>query len=156
MYFENAVDVAAAIQSIQNDIRELKKSNVNEMQILNTTDLNTDANRTPSIWDSHNEQLTEGIHNESDIAILELKIYLSEPVLPKDSNPLHYWRDSNLHSLKQIAFKHLSVVATSVPSERLFSKTGIIMSKLRSNLEPKRLHKQVFLCSYDWEPNCLN
>ena len=64
--------------------------------------------------------------------------YLSEPVMdnPKDQrfmNPFDYWRKNKEHYfiLAAMAKKYLSAPPSSVPSESLFSDTGIIDSSRR-------------------------
>ena len=44
-----------------------------------------------------------------------------------------------------MAQKYLGVVATSVPSERLFSTAGNVVTAKRSTLEPENVEKLVFL-----------
>jgi hypothetical protein len=44
-----------------------------------------------------------------------------------------------------IAFKHLSIPATSVPSERLFSSAGDIISTKRACLGPDLASELIFL-----------
>lgn len=46
-----------------------------------------------------------------------------------------------------MALKHLSVMATSAPAERLFSKAGNILRKTRNRILGKRLPKLLFLNS---------
>lgn len=48
-------------------------------------------------------------------------------------------------NLSKLAFKYLSIVATSVPSERLFSKAGDILTEKRNRLKGKHLSKLLFL-----------
>ena len=43
--------------------------------------------------------------------------------------------------------KYLCTFATSVPSERIFSRSGYVANALRSRLRPDMLDKLVFLCS---------
>lgn len=52
-------------------------------------------------------------------------------------------------NLYEIAIKYLSIVGTSVPSERLFSKAGNILTEKRSRLSGTRLSKLIFLSSLD-------
>lgn len=60
--------------------------------------------------------------------------YLSTPVTPLKQNPLETWEDiKSVYPLVYIeAQKVFCVVATSVPSERLFSKAGATLSKERN------------------------
>lgn len=60
--------------------------------------------------------------------------YLSAPVCPLKQNPLETWEDmKSVYPLIYMeAQKIFCVVATSVPSERLFSKAGAILSKERN------------------------
>ena len=53
----------------------------------------------------------------------EIKTYLAEPVIPKNSDPLLYWKErrDTFPSLSRMATKYFSVCATSTPSERAFS-----------------------------------
>jgi len=51
--------------------------------------------------------------------------------------------------LKSLAIKHQSLIATSVPSERLFSKTGRIMTEERNRLTSDHLNHLLFLQSLD-------
>jgi len=87
---------------------------------------------------------------------VELRQYLNQPIIPRDQDPLKYWQNVK-HAypvLFDIAKKYLSVIATSVPSERLFSKAGIIKSNARNRLTPKRLNVLLFLGSLnrdDWK-----
>ncbi|XP_025407340.1 zinc finger BED domain-containing protein 1-like [Sipha flava] len=77
--------------------------------------------------------------------------YLSTPVSPLKQNPLETWEDmKSVYPLIYMeAQKVFCVVATSVPSERLFSKAGATLSKERNRLLGKRLFKLLFLGSID-------
>lgn len=77
----------------------------------------------------------------------ELSQYLSNPVSPLKSNPLELWEDMKtvfpmLYKQSRISF---TMVATSVPCERLFSKAGQIMTKTRNRLTGSRLEKILLL-----------
>lgn len=82
---------------------------------------------------------------------IELKNYLSQPIIPLKSNPIEYWISYNATSkhLSSIALEHLSVVGTLVPSERMFSRTGNIMTDNRNCFKGDRLSRLLFLSSLD-------
>ena len=51
--------------------------------------------------------------------------------------------------LSKVAVKYLVPFATSVPSERLVSKTGLTLNKQRNRLTSKHLNQLLFLQSLD-------
>lgn len=78
---------------------------------------------------------------------------MNSNVISLKNDPIEYWQSHNNNILKEIALKHISIVGTSVPCERLFSKPGIIMTEHRNRLLGKRLSKLLFLNSLnlkDW------
>jgi len=85
----------------------------------------------------------------------DLRHYLNQPTLPLGENVLKCW---DTHGpiypyLKKIVNPYLSMVATSVPSERLFSKAGQVMTDSRNRLTGEHLNKLMFLGSLsesDW------
>lgn len=70
-----------------------------------------------------------------------LYIYISNPVSLLKSDPLELWED--MKSVFPMLYKqgriHFTVVATSVPCERLFSKAGATITKSRNRLTDSRL-----------------
>lgn len=85
---------------------------------------------------------------ESNV-VLEFKNYLESKLIPWETNsdPLLYWTNnfSRDSELSKLALKYLIIPATSVPSERLFSKAGDILKKRRSNLSPKRVEQLMII-----------
>lgn len=86
----------------------------------------------------------------------EIHHYLSAQVSPLCLDPLKQWEDMKVvfPKLYKLAREYLSIPATSVPSERLFSKAGSTITKIRNRLSPKRLNKLLFLsdCTEEeWE-----
>lgn len=93
--------------------------------------------------------------SQTTSSIDELSLYLANPVTPLKSEPLKIWMDmKNMYpKLYKIAMKYSCLVATSVPSERLFSHAGATVTQARNRLLGKRLEKLLFLGSIpeeDW------
>lgn len=69
--------------------------------------------------------------------------------LPRDSDPLEWWREYSTSSLSSrislIAKDVLATPATSVPSERVFSKAGELISARRSCLKSDNVDMILFL-----------
>jgi len=70
-----------------------------------------------------------------------------------NTSPLDAWEvmDSMYPNLHKIARQKIGIIATSVPSERLFSKSSATLSKTRNRLQGKRMSKLVFLSSLEKE-----
>jgi hypothetical protein len=69
---------------------------------------------------------------------------------PIADDPIKYWGKigKELYSkLAAIAKQYLAVTATSVPSERLFSKAGVLLTKRRNRLCSQRFSRLIFLNS---------
>ncbi|KAK3909770.1 Zinc finger BED domain-containing protein 4 [Frankliniella fusca] len=86
----------------------------------------------------------------------ELKAYLQREIAPITKNPLVLWESLKplYPYLYRVARKKLTVLATSVPSERFFSKAGIIMDDQGSRLTSQHLLQRLFLSSVSlglWE-----
>ena len=82
------------------------------------------------------------------VANAEVDRYIAESPEKLDcKNPLTWWksRDSCYKYLPLLAQKVLSVTATSVASERIFSTAGNIINEKRSRLTPENVNKLIFL-----------
>lgn len=77
----------------------------------------------------------------------EIASYFLMPVARENKNPLDWWRAKQeiFPILSLIAQKYLSIPATSVASERLFSDAGNHITAKRNSLSPGLLGKMVFL-----------
>jgi len=72
------------------------------------------------------------------------------PTLALDENPILYWKKYSVKELWRIAERYFCVPATSVPSERIFSKAGQIVSARRSSLKPSTVNSLIFLNQNAW------
>ena len=77
----------------------------------------------------------------------EMERYIKHPVIDGDENPLKWWKqnEQRFPLLSQLAKKYLAIRASSSPSERLFSKAGLISTPARAQLKPEKVEMLVFL-----------
>ncbi|XP_011668672.1 zinc finger BED domain-containing protein 1 isoform X2 [Strongylocentrotus purpuratus] len=73
--------------------------------------------------------------------------FLSQMPVQLTVNPLTWWQGNygRFPLLQQLARKYLAIPATSVPSERVFSAAGSIVTAKRSCLLPENLDMLIFL-----------
>lgn len=81
-----------------------------------------------------------------DRAKEEIAKYRGRDCLALNGNVLQWWKEQvDLPLLSKLARSYLSIPATSVPSERVFSTAGDIVSAQRSLLLPEHVDQLIFL-----------
>lgn len=144
IHFESALAAATAISHINDYI---KKDTVRKQYQT----VSVESTKENSLWSFHDHLVASkadySAHNE-DVSF-EIRQYLSQPIIPRNKNPLKYWLSMKLAfpSLYKLAIKYVSIIGTSVPSERLFSQAGDIKTDSRSRLSGEHLNKLLFLSS---------
>lgn len=95
------------------------------------------------------------ISTASSDSIILMRQYIESKVLPMDTDPIEYWSSQSQFpsAFADFAKKILCIPATSVPSERIFSKTGQVISERRSNLKPKNVNILIFVGQNKWMQN---
>jgi hypothetical protein len=85
--------------------------------------------------------------NRREATDRQIQLYLAEKTLSTEADPLQWWNMSGTHFniLSVMAKKYLSLCATSVTSERLFSVAGNIVTSRRTRLRPDNVNELVFL-----------
>lgn len=89
-------------------------------------------------------------NNSNQIKANEISQYLNETLVPvlSESADIYDWWRTNQHSfpiLSRIARKYLSIPATSVPSERLFSDAGNQITSKRNQISSEVISKLMFI-----------
>jgi len=84
----------------------------------------------------------------------EITRYKLVQPIPMYENPLKWWKSSEpqFRCIAMYARKILSIPATSVPSERVFSTAGDIVTAQRSALKSSHVDKLIFL-KKNWNPS---
>ena len=80
-----------------------------------------------------------------------MKNYLESPVIPQEeANILKFWENYPSKVLQDLSNQILSVPGSSVPSERVFSDAGKIISDRRNKLKEDKYNKLKFLKYNSW------
>ena len=77
----------------------------------------------------------------------DLSLYKAEHSAELDCDILKWWQSRKLAYplMSKLVQKRFSMVATSVPSERLFSVAGNVINNRQSSLLPENADKLIFL-----------
>ncbi|XP_040582127.1 zinc finger BED domain-containing protein 4-like [Lepeophtheirus salmonis] len=101
------------------------------------------------VWRLFEERLTGDSTRRNPLSdsIMEVRSYLEEPLFQRSADPLNWWesRASVYPRLTYLMKLRLCIVATSIPSERIFSKPGQIITDRRSQIRPSIVKQLVFL-----------
>ncbi|KZC12193.1 Zinc finger BED domain-containing protein 4 [Dufourea novaeangliae] len=113
--------------------------------------LSTDDESISSFWSDFKTMVSaHNCCNTDELSeVAELDNYLKERIEVLESDPVEYWKINAIRypKLSKLAQKLLCCPATSVPSERIFSKAGNIVSKKRNRLKDSTVNKMLFLNS---------
>lgn len=127
---------------------DVEDSNLTENVIETTSIPNVTSS---SIWKNFDEQVSSvlGQNNSTVGSIIEIDKYLSENLLNRQQDPLKWWSDRKkiYPRLYEMVLRRLCVPATSVPSERVFSKAGLVLNTRRTRLTTDKIEKILFIQS---------
>lgn len=130
-------------------INEERQKNTNDEVAMVESNEEKAESETNMIWQEFDEAVRCQVTTLSPTAtaIAEFRLYLEEPYIFRKDNPLEWWKKREMlyPTLAKLARKYLSIVATSVPSERVFSKAGQVITERRNRLKPKYVNKILFL-----------
>lgn len=138
----------SALQKCKSEVQRLVTDMINDDVPSANHDDAIDYD-TSSIWGRFDRQNDSYIASTtpSSTAIIEMRQYQEEPPIGRNQDPLEWWRKREVvyPRLAKLARKHLSLCATSVPSERVFSTAGEILTKKRNRLGSENFRKIMFL-----------
>ena len=118
--------------------------------------VDADLQQPPPLKKTALEDLLEGTFTESVGAAqtnhmcgieAEIVRYRSEMSISLTSCPLKWWKENSKFYplLSPLAKAYLTTPATSVPSERVFSTAGDVVTSQRSQLRPENVDMLIFL-----------
>lgn len=139
-------EIVDLIQRDRQDDRSLLVSETKTTGASSISKANADIK--DLIWQDFDKQVDKNIiASPNSIAITELQTYIEDVPLDRKQDPLQWWKTREVlyPRLSQLAKKYLCSTATSVPSERIFSKAGQLISDRRSRLKGKNVEKILFL-----------
>ena len=146
--FRNAQDLAE--RDIRNHLEKLHNCR-------SLKDIETASTPSPqpkriksSLWDDFDEEMetNENDQEEKQTPVdIEMKFYMDSKRIQRHENPLEWWKSNQqfLPLMSVLAKKYLGIPATSVPSERVFSKAGELVSAKRSTLKKENVDMLLFL-----------
>ncbi|CAH1114870.1 unnamed protein product [Psylliodes chrysocephalus] len=111
-----------------------------------------EENILPNIWAHFDKKISavKTYSTPASMGMITIRQYLEMEILDRKKDPfLEFWAKHKLSfaELYDLALKYLSIPATSVPSERVFSKAGQLTNSRRNRLSPKNLDQIIFLNS---------
>lgn len=146
LHFTDEVALRNAVKSVRTVIED-QFATSQDSDKENSLAIPQEKGKDEDFWAFHEELISSTKKNDKRASTIELDLYLEEPPISHDENAIAYWKNRPETTLSKLALKYLNMTATSVPSERVFSKTGQIITKKRNRLKPKNVQNILFLNS---------
>ncbi|XP_011688373.1 PREDICTED: zinc finger BED domain-containing protein 1-like [Wasmannia auropunctata] len=152
--FRNVENANSAQQLVQQEVTQLiRRERQLHLENEPSTSQATSNEATTSVaglMDFLSQRISQTNPNAIADGIIAIRQYLELPTLELNKNPILYWKKYPVKELQRIAERYFCVPGTSVPSERIFSKAGQIVSARRSNLKPTNVNLLIFLNQNTW------
>ncbi|KAL5245855.1 hypothetical protein ACI65C_013263 [Semiaphis heraclei] len=153
IHFRGPLNAANAVQFIHEEMKRTNTLHENS----NNTEIEQSSDTRPqpqvledSLWDDHDLHVSQqSLTNINDSYLPSIKLYLQSNIEDRTISPVTFWENSHYKCISNLGLKYACVLASSVPSERLFSSAGNILTDCRSRLLSKRFEKLTFLSSVD-------
>lgn len=162
LHFQELRKASDAVQKIVDNMKVISKE---KSTPKHTHCQHNDEKKTTDddLWSYHESlykkaaRYDENCHSENETS-LDLKHYLNEPITKLQKDPFIYWKKKSTvyPILAKIAYRYLTLVATSVPAERLFSKANDILTEKRNRLSPEHFQQLLFLSSLEMKDWLIN
>ncbi|XP_066589542.1 E3 SUMO-protein ligase ZBED1-like [Prorops nasuta] len=157
LHFSNERALEVTISFIKNELLIVNNCETSKEDCI--IDVNAEEDIS-DVWSFHKilvaaeNKLKHDQHHCLESMPRSLEYYINFDNCTLETNPITFWNTNfgkSYPDLKKLASKYLPISATSVPSERLFSKAGNIMNEARNRLSSEHLHQILFLNSLSEE-----
>jgi len=152
IHFEGPLNAANAVGFIREEIKSTNNhpDNSNQPETELTSNIRPQVTQ-ESLWEDHDLQVSQQYLSTTDDStyLSSVELYLQSNVEDRISSPVTFWENTHYKCLSNLGLKYSCILASSVPSERLFSSAGNILTDCRSRLLSKRFKQLTFLSSMD-------
>jgi len=152
IHFDGPLNAANAVEFIREEIKNTNNhpDNSNQPETELTYNIRPQVIQ-ESLWEDHDLQVFQQCLSTTDDStyLSSIKLYLQSNVEDRTSSPIKFWENTHYKCLSNLGLKYSCILASSVPSERLFSSAGNILTDCRSRLLSKRFEQLTFLSSMD-------
>lgn len=157
LHFTNPLTVEEAIAALCSEINGARQN----LQSIPSSSIQLDksdqytSKYDDDLWAIHDTLVTQNAaskeEEETDGILIELRQFINLPVENRINNPYETWDSLKFQfpNVYKLAIRRLSIIATSVPAERLFSGAGLIATDMRNRLTGYNLSMLIFLSSID-------
>ena len=130
----------------QEEEKTTKETNKEAKETTSTEETQENAFK---FWATFDKETEEELDIMADVSAIDLEMsrYLEGRRCARETNILKWWKENEKYfpNMSTVAKKYLCIPATSVPSERVFSKAGEIVSARRSRIKSKNVDMILFL-----------
>ncbi|XP_025422104.1 zinc finger BED domain-containing protein 1-like [Sipha flava] len=155
IHFQKPLAKSNVLQIVNKEIRQMISA---ENVYVSNSRLNSEENvndnlvdNNSDIWNYHKKvkylASSQILESSNSTMEAEFKQYLYLPLININNDVLAVWESYKtvFPHLYVVAQKYLSTVSSSVPSERLFSKAGNLITEKRNRISESRISKLCFL-----------
>ena len=136
-----------AIACLNKELKELYKDTAREEEPRSPPK----KKAVSSIWESFDEEVQRQVPTQLPaISDVDIRNFFSLSCLDRSKDPFQWWKTegkSRFPKLYKLAVRYLSIPATSVPSERIFSSAGEVISKKRNRISDENARMLICLHS---------
>ena len=147
--FSDTSSIDRVVSRIQTELTDLDSPHSSPSTEDETSSVQQSGKNSPDLWELFDAKVAEASSKRSSTteSFVETDRYLKQKQVPRSANALEWWQAhcQEFRKLSVLSKKYLCIPATSVPSERLFSKAGELVSARRSRLKPNHINMMLFL-----------